>query len=196
MKLILAIIQPSKLEAVKEALSKVAVFRMTIVDVQGFGRQKGHTEVYRGHELTVNLLRKVQLQIAVNEDFVEPTVNAIMQAGRTGPEGRSGQVDGPSRALAGAAGQSAGLANTGLSLDRFAASRACAGRPDRGSAPATTFRRWLRFPCRYRHASGRTRGRLRPGVAAQQVRRGAAHRTARLVFQPLTLRPGSSVAVT
>src|SRR5262249_8896312 len=90
MKLILAVIQPSKLEAVKEALNKVEVFRLTIVDVQGFGRQKGHSEVYRGHELTVNLLRKVQLQIAVNEDFVEPTVNAIMEAGRTGPEGRIG----------------------------------------------------------------------------------------------------------
>ena len=90
MKLILAIIQPSKLEAVKEALNKVEVFRLTIVDVQGFGRQKGHSESYRGHELTVNLLRKVQLQIAVNEDFVEPTVNAIMEAGRTGPEGRIG----------------------------------------------------------------------------------------------------------
>src|SRR5213078_2691229 len=90
MKLILAIIQPSKLEAVKEALSAVEVFRLTIVDVQGFGRQKGHTEVYRGRELTVNLLRKVQLQIAVNEDFVEPTVQAIMQAGRTGAEGRIG----------------------------------------------------------------------------------------------------------
>jgi nitrogen regulatory protein P-II 2 len=90
MKLILAIIQPSKLEAVKEALSKVEVFRLTIVDVQGFGRQKGRSEVYRGHELTVNLVRKVQLQIAVNEDFVEPTVNAIMEAGRTGAEGRIG----------------------------------------------------------------------------------------------------------
>lgn len=90
MKLILAVIQPSKLEAVKEALSRVEVFRLTIVDVQGFGRQKGHSEVYRGHELTVNLLRKVQLQIAVNEDFVEPTVNAIMEAGRTGAEGRIG----------------------------------------------------------------------------------------------------------
>ena len=55
MKLILAIIQPSKVEAVKEALNKVEVFRLTIVDVQGFGRQKGHSEVYRGHELTVNL---------------------------------------------------------------------------------------------------------------------------------------------
>ncbi len=89
MKLILAIIQPSKLDAVKEALNKVEVFRLTIVDVLGFGRQKGHTEVYRGHELTVNMLRKVQLQIAVNEDFVEPTVNAIMAAARTGPEGAS-----------------------------------------------------------------------------------------------------------
>ena len=58
MKLILAIIQPSKLEAVKEALNKVEVFRLTIVDVQGFGRQKGHSEIYRGHELTVNLSAK------------------------------------------------------------------------------------------------------------------------------------------
>jgi nitrogen regulatory protein P-II 2 len=90
MKLIIAIIQPSKLEAVQEALHKVEVFRLTVVDVYGFGRQKGQTEAFRGHELTVNLLRKVQLQIAVNEDFVEPTVNAILQAGRTGPEGRIG----------------------------------------------------------------------------------------------------------
>jgi nitrogen regulatory protein P-II 1 len=90
MKLILAIIQPSKLDAVKEALNQVEVFRLTVVDVQGFGRQKGQTEMYRGHELTVNMLRKVQLQIAVNEDFVEPTVNAIISAARTGPEGRIG----------------------------------------------------------------------------------------------------------
>jgi nitrogen regulatory protein P-II 2 len=89
-KLILAIIQPSKLDAVKEALNQVEVFRLTVVDVQGFGRQKGQSEMYRGHELTVNMLRKVQLQIAVNEDFVEPTVNAIMAAARTGPEGRIG----------------------------------------------------------------------------------------------------------
>src|SRR5438094_7989362 len=88
MKLILAIIQPAKLEAVKEALNKVEVFRLTIVDVQGFGRQKGHSEVYRGHELTVNMLRKLQLQIAVNEDFVEPTVNAIMEAAPNRHEGR------------------------------------------------------------------------------------------------------------
>jgi nitrogen regulatory protein P-II 1 len=90
MKLIVAVIPPSKLEAVKEALNKVEVFRLTVIDVLGFGRQKGQTEVYRGNELNVHLLRKVQLQIAVNEDFVEPTVNAIMDAGRTGPEGRIG----------------------------------------------------------------------------------------------------------
>jgi nitrogen regulatory protein P-II 1 len=90
MKLILAIIQPSKLEAVKEALARVEVFRLTVVDVQGFGRQKGQSEMYRGRELAVNLLRKVQLQIAVNEDFVEPTIAAIIEAGRTGPEGRIG----------------------------------------------------------------------------------------------------------
>jgi len=90
MKLIVAIVQPARLEAVKEALNQVEVFRLTIVDVQGFGRQKGKSEVYRGHELTVDLLRKVQLQIAVNDDFVEPTVAAIVQAGRTGELGRIG----------------------------------------------------------------------------------------------------------
>jgi nitrogen regulatory protein P-II 1 len=90
MKMIEAIIQPSKLEAVKEALNEVEVVRLTISDVQGFGRQKGHTEIYRGHEYTVNLLRKVKLQIAVNEEFVEPTVQAIIKAGRSGEEGKVG----------------------------------------------------------------------------------------------------------
>jgi nitrogen regulatory protein P-II 2 len=90
MKLIIAIIQPTKLEAVKEALSKVEVFRLTVMDVQGFGRQKGSAEVYRGHEVTVNLLRRIELQIAVNEDFVEPTINAILKASRSGIEGKFG----------------------------------------------------------------------------------------------------------
>src|SRR5687768_10702038 len=90
MNMIEAIIQPSKLEAVKEALNEVEVVRLTISDVQGFGRQKGHTEVYRGHEFTVNLLRKVQLQIAVNEEFVEPTIEAILKGGRTGKTGQIG----------------------------------------------------------------------------------------------------------
>jgi nitrogen regulatory protein P-II 2 len=90
MKMIVAIIQPSKLEAVKEALSAVEVVRLTVSDVQGCGRQKGHTEIYRGHEYTVNLLRKVKLEIAVNDDFVEPTVKALVQSGRTGEEGKVG----------------------------------------------------------------------------------------------------------
>jgi nitrogen regulatory protein P-II 1 len=90
MKLIIAIIQPSKLEAVKEALSQAEVFRLTVADVQGFGRQKGHTDAYRGSEFTANLLRKVELKIAVNDDFVEPAVEAILRAGRSGPDGTIG----------------------------------------------------------------------------------------------------------
>ena len=90
MKFIIALIQPNRLEAVKEALSEVEVFRLTVMDCQGFGRQKGHAEVYRGHEVAVNLVRKVQLQIAVNDDFVEPTVNAIIRGGRTGEKGEIG----------------------------------------------------------------------------------------------------------
>jgi nitrogen regulatory protein P-II 2 len=90
MKLIIAVIQPSRLEDVKAALNEVEVVRLTIMDVQGFGRQKGQTEVYRGREISVNLLRKVQLQIAVNEAFVEPTINAIIKGGRTGDSGQIG----------------------------------------------------------------------------------------------------------
>src|SRR4030042_4460306 len=90
MKLIIAIIRPNRLEAVKAALAEVEVFRLTVMDVQGFGRQKGQTEVYRGHEFTINLLRKVQLQIAVNEEFVEPTIQAILKGARTGEKGEIG----------------------------------------------------------------------------------------------------------
>ncbi|REK05475.1 MAG: transcriptional regulator [Planctomycetota bacterium] len=90
MKLIIAVIQPTRLEEVKTALSEVEVFRLTVMDVQGFGRQKGQTEMYRGHQVAVNLLRKVQLQIAVNEEFVEPTISAIIKGGRTGKSGEIG----------------------------------------------------------------------------------------------------------
>ena len=90
MKLIVAVIRPEKLEAVKDALAEVQVFRLTVSDVQGFGRQKGQTEIYRGQEYTVNLVRKVRLEIAVNEDFVEPTIGAIMRAARTGETGKIG----------------------------------------------------------------------------------------------------------
>ena len=90
MKLIIALIQPHRLESVKQALADVEVFRLTVMDVQGFGRQRGQTEVYRGHEFAVNLLRKVQLMIAVNEEFLEPTVDAIIRGGRTGTAGEIG----------------------------------------------------------------------------------------------------------
>jgi len=86
MKLIIAIIQPSKLEDVKKALSEVEVVRLTIMDCQGFGRQKGQAEVlYKRNEFTVNLLRKVKLEIAVNDDFVKPTIDAILEAARSDP---------------------------------------------------------------------------------------------------------------
>ena len=91
MKLIIAIIQPFRLEAVKQALTDVEVFRLTVSDVQGYGRQKGHTEYFRGQALQVNLIRKVRLEIAVNEAFVQPTINAIVKAARSGPGG-TGQV--------------------------------------------------------------------------------------------------------
>lgn len=90
MKLIIALIQPSRLEAVQQALTEVEVFRLTVMDCQGFGRQKGQRDAYRGHEISVNLLRKVQLQIAVNDEFVEPTVDAIIKGGRSSETGEIG----------------------------------------------------------------------------------------------------------
>lgn len=90
MKYIVAVVQPSRLEAVKDELSKVEVFRLTVSDAQGIGRQKGHTESYRGHEYQVNLINKVKLEIAVNDEFVESTVEAIIRGGRTGEEGKIG----------------------------------------------------------------------------------------------------------
>ncbi len=90
MKLIVAMVQPSRLEAVKVALAEVEVFRVTVMDVQGYGRQRGKTEVYRGHEFMVNLLRKVQLMIAVNDEFLEPALETIIKAGRSGDAGKIG----------------------------------------------------------------------------------------------------------
>ncbi len=87
MKLVIAIIQPYKLEAVKEELYKQEVNLITVSEVLGHGRQKGITEVYRGAKETGNLLRKVRLEIAVNEDFVEPTVKAIIKGAKTGETG-------------------------------------------------------------------------------------------------------------
>ena len=90
MKLIIAIIQPPKLHQVQQALTRVGVERMTVCDAQGFGRQKGQTETYRGVEYTTHLLRKVALEIAVNDDFVDRTIDAIIEVARTGAEGNIG----------------------------------------------------------------------------------------------------------
>lgn len=87
MKLIIAIIQPYKLEEVKEELYKADVNLITVSEVLGHGRQMGVTEVYRGHKETGNLLRKIRLEIAVNENFVEPTIKAIIKGARTGETG-------------------------------------------------------------------------------------------------------------
>lgn len=90
MKLIIAIIQPHKLEEVKAELYKADVNLITAYEVLGHGRQMGITEVYRGVKETGNLLRKVQLEIAVNDNFVEPTVQAIIKGARTGETGEIG----------------------------------------------------------------------------------------------------------
>lgn len=87
MKLIIAIIQPHKLEEVKDELYKEEVNLITVSEVLGHGRQKGITEVYRGHKETGNLLRKIRLEIAVNEDFVDRTVSAIIKGAKTGEMG-------------------------------------------------------------------------------------------------------------
>jgi nitrogen regulatory protein P-II 2 len=87
MKLIIAIIQPDKLEEVKDELYKAEVNLITVNEVLGHGRQKGITEIYRGTKETGNLLRKIRLEIAVNENFVEPTVKAIIKGAKTGDIG-------------------------------------------------------------------------------------------------------------
>src|ERR1700747_245770 len=89
MKMIVAIIRPEKLEAVQEALAKRDVYLMTVSDVRGCGRQRGYTEVYRGTEYQVRLLPKLKLEIAVNEAFVEATVEAIVHAARAGDTGQT-----------------------------------------------------------------------------------------------------------
>lgn len=84
MKLIVAIIQPHKLTDVKQALFDNEVYLMTVSTVLGSGRQMGYTETYRGVPEEVNLLKKIKIEIAVNEDFVEPTIEAIIKGAKTG----------------------------------------------------------------------------------------------------------------
>jgi nitrogen regulatory protein P-II 2 len=87
MKLIIAIIKPDRLEAVKQELYKADVNLITVNEVLGHGRQMGVTEVYRGAKEMGNLLRKIRLEIAVNESFVEPTIKAIIKGAQTGEVG-------------------------------------------------------------------------------------------------------------
>jgi nitrogen regulatory protein P-II 1 len=87
MKLITAIIKPFKLEEVKEAISALGVEGMTVTEVKGFGRQKGHTEVYRGAEYIVDFLPKVKIEIAVLDDVAPRVVDAVVKASRTGKIG-------------------------------------------------------------------------------------------------------------
>ncbi len=90
MKLLVAIIRPEKLEDVQKALAERDVYLMTVSDVRGCGRQRGYTEVYRGTEVQIRLISKLKLEIAVNEAFVEATVEAIVHAARTGATGTIG----------------------------------------------------------------------------------------------------------
>ena len=87
MKLITAIIKPFKLDEVREALSEVGVQGITVTEVKGFGRQKGHTELYRGAEYVVDFLPKVKLEVAVDTSGVERTIEAITKAAHTGKIG-------------------------------------------------------------------------------------------------------------
>ena len=87
MKLITAIIKPFKLDDVRAALSEIGVSGMTVTEVKGFGRQKGHTEIYRGSEYTVDFLPKVKIEIAVADDMTGKAVEAIVKAAKTGKIG-------------------------------------------------------------------------------------------------------------
>jgi len=87
MKLIIAIIKPFKLEEVKTALSEIGVEGMTVTEVKGFGRQKGHTEIYRGSEYTVDFLPKVKVEIVVADAIVAKVIEAIVKSAKTGKIG-------------------------------------------------------------------------------------------------------------
>ena len=90
MKMVVAIIRPEKLDAVQAALHQSDVYLMTVSDVRGCGRQRGYTEIYRGAEFQVRLLPKLKLEIAVNDAFVEATIEAVVHAARTPETGQIG----------------------------------------------------------------------------------------------------------
>ena len=87
MKKIEAVIKPFKLDEVREALSEIGISGLTVTEVKGFGRQKGHTELYRGAEYVVDFLPKIKIEIVVNEEQVDPAIDAIIKAARTGKIG-------------------------------------------------------------------------------------------------------------
>jgi nitrogen regulatory protein P-II 2 len=87
MKIVIAVIKPFKLEEVRDALTKIGVQGMTVTEVKGYGRQKGHTEIYRGAEYAVNFLPKVKIEVAVNSDQADRVIEAIVTAAKTGQIG-------------------------------------------------------------------------------------------------------------
>jgi nitrogen regulatory protein P-II 1 len=90
MRMIVAVIQPTKLQAVRDALQRIGVERMTVCDALGYGRQRGMSATYRGVEYRAELIRKVTLEIVVNEDFLERTLDVLTTAARTGSTGTIG----------------------------------------------------------------------------------------------------------
>jgi nitrogen regulatory protein P-II 2 len=87
MKLVMAVIKPFKLDEIRDALTNVGVHGLTVTEAKGYGRQKGHTEIYRGAEYTVNLLPKLKIEVAVAADQVEKVTAAIIKAAKTGEIG-------------------------------------------------------------------------------------------------------------
>lgn len=87
MKLIIAIIKPFKLDEVRDALTRLGIHGMTVTEVKGYGRQKGHTEIYRGAEYAVNFLPKLRVEVAVDSDRADAVVEALTKAARTGQIG-------------------------------------------------------------------------------------------------------------
>jgi nitrogen regulatory protein PII len=87
MKMLIAVIKPFKLDAVREALADIGVQGMTVTEVRGFGRQKGHTELYRGAEYTVDLLPKIKLEVALPDELIDQACDVILKAAKTGQIG-------------------------------------------------------------------------------------------------------------
>jgi len=87
MKIIMAVIKPFKLEEVRDALTSIGVHGLTVTEVKGYGRQKGHTEIYRGAEYAVSFLPKLKIEVAVNDELLDKVIDAIVAAARTGQIG-------------------------------------------------------------------------------------------------------------